>query len=221
MKFLTLFKNWKATLLRLLKRRQSENSSDTSTTSNPGDVAICGICVGHSRPDDMGAASVSGVHEWTFNVRVAALVKKYLEKEGITARIYDEYHGTTYTSSMKWLAHTLSVDGVTLAIELHFNAATPSASGCEMLYHHSSTKGKRLAGCLQKAVLDTYDTRDRGIKPLTRFSRGGGFVNYTKCPAALCEPFFGTSEADWLSFSTPRTRLAQAYADGIKDFLSK
>ncbi len=179
-----------------------------------------GVCVGHSRENDMGATSVEEIAEWTFNVRIASLIKRYLEKDGIKARVYDHYHGKTYTSSMKWLAKTLDVDGVTLAVELHFNAATPTASGSEMLYHHLSRKGKRLASCVQTSILNTYDTTDRGVKPLNRFSRGGGFVTYTKCPAIVCEPFFGTSEKDWKKFSTPRTRLAHAYADGIKDFLS-
>ena len=219
MKFLILLRNWKDTLLRLLKRIHSQNSSDTSTTSKPANLV--GICVGHSRPDDMGALSVTGVNEWMFNVRVAFHVQRYLEKRGIKSIIYDEYHGIGYTASIKWLAQTLKADGVTLAIELHFNAASASAQGCEMLYYHRSASGKRLATSLQREVLREYDTKDRGIKPLKRFSRGGAFLVNTKCVAVLCEPFFGTNPRDWEKFSTTRTVLAEAYARGIKTFLSE
>jgi len=177
--------------------------------------------VGHSRPRDMGASSVSGVPEWTYNVRVAALVKKYLHGHGIDSIIYDEYHGNAYTSAMKWLAHTLKVDGVTVAVEFHFNAATASAEGCEMLYYHRSAPGKRLAGLLQREVLTEYDTTDRGIKPLKKFARGGAFLVKTKCPAVICEPFFGTNEREWEIFRSSRTQLARAYASGIKTFLSE
>ena len=219
MKFLTLFKSWKATLLRLLKRRPSENSSDTSPTSKP--ARLVGICVGHSREKDLGARSISGVPEWTFNVRVAVHIRRLLLRYGIESIIYDEYHGQGYTAAMTWLAHTLKADGVELAIELHFNAATESAAGCEMLYYQGSAPGKRLASCLQKEVLSAYTTKDRGIKPVKRFSRGGAFLVKTKCPAVICEPFFGTNERDWEIFSQTRTVLAKAYARGIKTFLSE
>ena len=219
MNFLTLFKSWKATLLRLLKRRQSENSSDTSTTLRPDNIV--GICVGHSRPNDMGASSVTGVPEWTFNVRVAVLVKRQLQRFGIDSIIYDEYHGVTYGSAIKWLAHTLQADGVDMAVELHFNAATESASGCEMLYYHRSASGKKLASHLQREVLSEYSTKNRGIKPLKRFARGGAFLVKTKCPAVICEPFFGTNSRDWEIFSSTRTVLANAYARAIKNFLSE
>lgn len=170
----------------------------------------------------MGARSISGVPEWTFNVRVAVHIRRLLLRYGIESKIYDEYHGQGYTAAMTWLAHTLKADGVELAIELHFNAyGEESASGCEMLYYQGSASGKRLAACLQKEVLSTYTTKDRGIKPVKRFSRGGAFLLKTKCVAVLCEPFFGTNSRDWEIFSSTRTILAEAYARGIKNFLSE
>jgi len=217
-KFLTLFKSWKATLLRLLKKRQSGNSSGTSTTLSPGDIV--GICVGHSRPADSGALSVGGVNEWLFNVRLAALLKKYLQQKRISSIIYDEYEGSTYTSAMRWISLQMAEDKVTVAIELHFNSATPSASGCEMLYYRDSKRGNRLASSLQREVLAEYNTKDRGIKPTKRFSRGGAFLAKTKCPAVICEPFFGSNEREWRMFSSSRNLLAKSYARGIKNFLS-
>jgi len=169
----------------------------------------------------MGARSISGVPEWTYNVRVAVHVRRLLLRYGIESKIYDEYHGQGYTAAMTWLAHTLKADGIDLAIELHFNAATESAAGCEMLYYQGSASGKKLASCLQKEVLNEYDTTDRGIKPLKRFSRGGAFLVKTKCPAVICEPFFGTNEREWEIFRSSRTQLARAYASGIKTFLSE
>ena len=169
----------------------------------------------------MGAISVTGVHEWTFNVRVACHLQRCLKNHGIESIIYDEYHGLGYTAAIGWLAQTLKADGVNLAIELHFNAASASASGCEMLYYHRSASGKRLAALLQREVLREYDIQDRGIKPTKRFSRGGAFLVKTKCVAVLCEPFFGTNARDWEKFYPTRTVLAEAYARGIKTFLSE
>tara|TARA_Y100000996_G_scaffold415483_1_gene410491 strand:+ start:7147 stop:7824 length:678 start_codon:yes stop_codon:yes gene_type:complete len=218
-KFLSLFKSWKSILSRLKKKKPSESSSGMPTSLKPDDVI--GICVGHSRPNDAGALSVSGVNEWLYNVRVAALLKQHLNDAGISSLIYDEYEGSTYGSAMRWVSQQMSADGVTVAIELHFNSASPSASGCEMLYYHRSTEGKRLASNLQTSVIVEYNTKNRGIKPMQKFSRGGGFLVKTKCPAVICEPFFGSNEREWSMFSSSRNLLAETYARGIKNFLSK
>ena len=219
MKFLSLFKSWRNILSRLKKKKPLEDSSNTPTTSKPAD--LIGICVGHSRPEDSGALSVSGMNEWLYNVRVASLLKKYLNDFGIPSKIYDEYDGASYSSAMRWVAHQMDEDGVTAAIELHFNSASPSAHGCEMLYYHKSASGERLAANLQIEVITEYNTKNRGTKPMQKFSRGGGFLVKTKCPAVICEPFFGSNEREWSMFSSSRNLLAKAYARGIKNFLSK
>ena len=131
-----------------------------------------------------------------------ALLKKHLYDEGISSILYDEYEGSSYGSAMRWVAHKMAEDKVTVAIELHFNSASPTASGCEMLYYHNSTQGKRLATMLQREVIVEYNTKNRGIKPMQRFSRGGGFLVKTKGPAVICEPFFGSNEREWRMFST-------------------
>lgn len=164
---------------------------------------------------------MTGVNEWLYNVRLGALLKKHLYDEGISSILYDEYEGSSYGSAMRWVARKMAEDKVTVAIELHFNSASPTASGCEMLYYHSSTQGKRLATMLQREVIVEYNTKNRGIKPMQRFSRGGGFLVKTKCPSVICEPFFGSNEREWRMFSTSRSLLARVYARGIKNFLSK
>jgi len=218
-KFRALFKSWSSILSLWKKKKQSLKSSTTSTTLSPGDVV--GICIGHSRSEEQGAWSVGGVSEWAFNVRVGALLKRHLYDMGIASIVYDAYEGRSYGSSMRWLSDRMHNDGVTLALELHFNSASPTAEGCEMLYYHNSTSGKKLAGCLQVEVVSEYNSKNRGIKALKRFSRGGGFLVRTKCPAVVCEPFFGSNYSEWNKHATSRNRLAQAYARGVNNFLSK
>ena len=150
---------------------------------SPGDVV--GICIGHSRAGEQGAWGVGGMSEWAFNVRVGALLKRHLYDMGIASIVYDAYEGGSYGSSMRWLSDRMHNDGVTLALELHFNSASPTAEGCEMLYYHNSTQGKRLATMLQREVIVEYNTKNRGIKPMQRFSRGGGFLVNTKSPAVI------------------------------------
>lgn len=80
-----------------------------------------------------------------------------------------------------------------ILVEVHFNAATPTARGCETLYAPGSTKGRELATDLQ-LVLSQFFKPDRGIKegwyqqdpnkgPLALLAR-------TRCTSVIIEPEF-------------------------------
>lgn len=79
-----------------------------------------------------------------------------------------------------------------ILVEVHFNAATPSARGCETLYAPGSTRGREIATKLQ-GVLERFFV-GRGVKegwfqqdpkrgPLAILSR-------TRCTAIIIEPEF-------------------------------
>ncbi len=180
-----------------------------------------GICVGHSRDGDQGASSVGKVTEWYYNWSVARHFRDKLEEYGLKSIIIDKYEGKTYTSAIKWLARELKTRDIDLAVELHFNAASPNASGSEVLYWHNSKKGKRLAGCIQQAILEAFpDSKDRGSKGKEKGARGSFFLRVTHCPAVLVEPFFGSSVKDWETFKSSQQQLGYAYADAVNNFLS-
>ena len=84
------------------------------------------ICVGHSRPNDSGAASVTGVSEWDYNSELAEMIGSSLDEP---YKVYSTYQGTGYVSAIRWLAKKLDEDNVDTAIELHFNAASQKAKG--------------------------------------------------------------------------------------------
>ena len=95
----------------------------------------------------------------------------------------------------------LNSKNVDLAVEIHFNAATLSAQGCETLYYPNSRPGKNLAECIQDYLPDAVNTRDRGVKEgwyhSGRINDGGErkatplyFLKKTNCPALIIEPEF-------------------------------
>jgi N-acetylmuramoyl-L-alanine amidase len=171
------------------------------------------LCVGHSRQGDSGAASVDGVVEYDYNCDLAYLISKKIRQE---TRIYNSYEGKGYTSSMRWLAKKLKEDGAKFAVELHFNAANPSATGHEWLYWHSSRKGRLLARSLRDSMEDTFtDFTSRGIKARGKGSRGAAFLRLTHCPAVIAEPFFGTNEMDWDLATAHKDGLAHTIAGGL------
>jgi N-acetylmuramoyl-L-alanine amidase len=86
----------------------------------------------------------------------------------------------------------------TLAMEIHFNAATDAdgnnvGRGCETLYYPGSIKGERLAEIVHGALTPVFEP-DRGIKEgWYRMDEKNGpdyFLAKTSCPAIIIEPEF-------------------------------
>ncbi len=199
-------------------------SADTATppvtppvTSYDGKV---GVYVGHSRSDDNGAVSVGGISEHEWNTKVAHMLKGKLDDAGVDCYVVDRYDGSSYGSAMTWVSADASTQGATIAIELHFNAASSSAKGYEYLYWHSSKEGEKLANAFitaQKAM--NTPSPSRGAKPKDGEDRGSGFLSKTPCPAIILEPFFGSNQGEWNYWSERPSVLANVYAGAIKTYL--
>ena len=111
--------------------------------------------------------------------------------------------------------------GARCAIELHFNGfSAPRAQGSEMLYWHTSDKGRLLADLLQQHTVPALGVHDRGLKGVER-GRGAAFLRGTRMPAVICEPAFGTNPDDAWKLLTKQMQLVEAYAGAIADFLSE
>lgn len=181
------------------------------------------IGVGHSRYGDNGAVSVGGVSEHVFNSAVAKELHKILAWRQIDCVVIDKYEGNDYSSAMSWVAGKVRSLEATLAIELHFNSASPSANGYEFLYWESSVNGRKLALAFADAYRDLFPTatarRERGTFPVGSNSRGSQFLKKTHCPALICEPFFGSNQHEWTIARNNPERIAEAYADAVQSYL--
>lgn len=187
--------------------------------------SLVAICVGHSRyiagKRDGGAVSVGGVSEWTFNRDLAFEIDRILREKGVQSFVIDDYKGSGYTDSMKWLASEIKGKQATLAVELHFNAASGTAKGHEWLFYQTSKGGKALATSLRGAYEEAFPLSvNRGIKAKVSGERGGEFLKLTHCPAVICEPFFGDNPIEWQTASSSVTAIAEAMATGIIDYLT-
>jgi N-acetylmuramoyl-L-alanine amidase len=177
------------------------------------------ICIGHSRKIgsryDGGAYSPHlKINERDFNLKVATKLSAKLTTRGIPSKMFDHYEGRGYGSAMADVAAQVKKAGCTVAVELHFNSATPSATGHEWLYWHSSVKGKALAEKFERCFSRLFpNIKSRGIKPKTKADRGGKFLELTHCPAIILEPFFGSNESDCDSINIDT--LAEAYANAL------
>ena len=185
-----------------------------------------GICVGHSRrgsgandgkgTGDMGAVSLWGESEWDYNSKVAVALKAELDRRDIASFILDDYQASGYSTGIRRAARMLRDNGATHTVELHFNAATPSANGAEWLHWHNSRGGKALAQALHKSFKEEFpEITDRGLKPRHPGQRGTAFLRTTHCPAVIVEPFFGSNTRDCQIFRGAEDVLAATYAEGI------
>lgn len=181
-----------------------------------------GICIGHSRIGDSGAASVGGVSEWNYNVRVADLLQKNLASCGLKATVIRHYPRRSYGEAMTWLSKELKRLKCDVAIELHFNSASSLATGHEYLHLENSVNGKRLAACFNRRHKAHYPAqRDRGVKNLSKGERGYEFVHRVTPPAVICEPFFGSNAMEWNIFKDDHQKLAVAYAEALMEYYAE
>jgi len=190
----------------------------------PMNTPLIAICVGHSRfigaKRDGGAVSAGGVSEWVYNRDLAFTIERILRERGIIGFVCDKYEGSGYTDSMRWVASHIKGKQATLAIELHFNAATGTAKGHEWLHWGTSKGSKLLADSLREAYSKAFPSAvSRGSKAKGSGERGGEFLKLTHCPAVICEPFFGDNPQEWEFASTHQTSIAEAICDGIEDYL--
>jgi len=183
------------------------------------------ICIGHSRKIngryDGGAFSpFLNKNERDFNLEVAGILWRILDRAGEDSRIISDYAGSGYGSAMLDAAKQVQSIHASIAIEIHFNSSAPTANGHEWLHWKSSVAGKRLAQCFCDAFSDDFPgIKHRGLKPLSSGDRGAEFVKLTHCPAILTEPFFGSSEGDCSNITA--NRIAESYAKAILNFLRK
>lgn len=161
------------------------------------------LVVGHHEKAQGAKSPFLKKTEWQFyNEVIGEFKQKHSEHDFYVFR-----HDSSikyYTKRVKDTAERINKLCVDLVIELHFNAAAPSASGCETLYYYNSRKGKEYARKFTNTVCLNYDIRDRGIKALTnKKDRGFASVFYTDAPTILIEPFFGSNEKDCNTIGKP------------------
>lgn len=182
------------------------------------------ICIGHSRKIngryDGGAYSETlKSNERDFNLKVASELSKKLNNSGIQNKIFDQYAGNGYGYAMIDVAVQVKQYKASLAIELHFNSASPEANGHEWLYWHSSKIGEMVASNFDTEFAKAFPSiKRRGLKAITKKERGGKFLEYTHCPAIILEPFFGSSVQDCSKINIEG--IAEAYTRAIKKSIS-
>lgn len=168
------------------------------------------IVIGHKEHIAEGAHNPQyGLTEVDFNEPLAVAIHMQLVKRNLEARIFRRktfYH----------LVKSINEYKPALAVSLHANAGPPTATGTEVLYWHTSQKGKIVAKILSQQLAATLELPLRGIKPIKERERGWYLLKETKMPAVICEPFFITNTQDLERALVRFSHLIQTYVDNIE-----
>ncbi|MFG3611011.1 N-acetylmuramoyl-L-alanine amidase [Rummeliibacillus stabekisii] len=153
------------------------------------------------------------------------ILNEHDEAKRVVNRVYDiltkeyngvgfKYHETTATTQNQNLSNIVSFhNGKTrdLDVSIHFNSATPAATGTECLYYDALTLSAKMSAAMASAL----GIVDRGAKERKELY----FLRNTNKPAILLEVCFVTSEKDAVAYRNNFEDLCQAIAKVIAGHL--
>jgi len=150
-------------------------------------------------------------YKWckAFSKQLASALKKNGHK--VERIVCPEKKFSCSTQEKSYKLNLINRNNYDLVIELHLNAASPSAKGTEVLY--KSPTGKKFAKNIQNQLSSVF--YNRGIKKRIDLY----ILNGTKPPAILIETFFCTNKNDYAKAKglVKRKKIAKLIADGIEN----
>lgn len=174
---------------------------------------------GHYPGIDPGAVNDDyEVCEADIALDIGRRVSAYLTAAGCNVQILQsnnlcgEYpaHASIVDSANEW--------GADLFVSIHCNAAAnPAAKGTECLVFSDFTSSARAALCIQKQIVDSLGTVDRGVKERPGFA----VLKRTSMSAVLVELAFISNTDDCCLLLEQPDEFARAIARGVTDYLQK
>lgn len=175
------------------------------------ELIVC-IDAGHGGVD---AGAVNGArYEKVDNLRVAKLVKLYLEEQGIKTIMTRDNDTNVSLRQRCQIANKKEAD---IFVSIHRNSAK-AGKGVEIWTSRIKNKNDmNLANSILENLANTEIQENRGVKSGTA---KGGFTDYyvlknTKMPSCLVELGFITDDKDNELFDKNTESYAKAIADGI------
>lgn len=169
--------------------------------------------------EDSGAVGPTGVMEKDLNMQTADLFSVACRRKGwdvMWSRVSDV---NVLESASARKANVWNAD---VYVALHVNGAGSSlATGYEILYWNTSSKGKELAEQIVANMKDNpyfSDRIERGAKPRYPADRGATVLLKTHMPAIIVEPgFVSNVEAEvWLQRFSTQAIIAETIVEAIE-----
>lgn len=174
------------------------------------------VCIdpGHSGPVEPGACA-GGFTEAAVNLQVAKTLEGMLIRRGYLVKLTRQ--DDVEDDGLEWRAEEAWKFRADIFVSIHCNSfSDPAANGTEVLYYYNSESGRKLARCLQAALVSNCGTTDRGVKSNDNFT----VLEDTTCPAALVEMAFISNTKDREALTDPfvQKQFAVGILNGIENY---
>ena len=167
----------------------------------------------NGEPDPGAVNQYTGLRECDVVKKVADLLEGYLTVAGV------EVVGSLQSDSLSEVCQSSNGSGADIFISIHCNAAAnEQANGTETWHHAHSINGQVLADCIQKRIINSLETTDRGIKGATPGVNGLYVLNNTDAVAVLVELAFISNSDDAILLTENADDFARAVACGVTDY---
>lgn len=173
---------------------------------------------------DPGKPGIKGADEKDLNLKIALMLKNYLEKAGakviMTRTTDDDVDGMDGVKhkSKDMVARKKLSEGGDVLISIHQNSFTqPSVHGAQCFFNNTSEEGRKLAICIQKSIKQLVDTSNRReAKSNTNYY----VLKATTIPAVIVECGFLTNpeEEQKLNSETYQNQMALSICLGILNY---
>ncbi len=165
------------------------------------------LVIGHSEKSKGAYNKDNNISEFDFNQKLVHDISNILRIN----------HTIVYRNGYKNLPKDINKLNPSHVISFHCNAFNTKATGTEVLYYHTSFKGKKMAKILQSKMVEILGLPDRGIKSRTVEDRGGYLLKYTNAPCVILEPFFIDNNGDLKAARSKYNQLVQGFVDTLEE----
>ncbi len=171
---------------------------------------------------------INGVYEKDVNLKIALLVKQYLELSDVRvvmtreedAGLNDPDASNKKVQDMKRRIALIDETEPRIVVSIHQNSYHEEyVHGAQVFYYDGSVKGKKLASCIQEQLVSRTDRDNkRSIKANDSYY----LLKKTKLPIVIVECGFLSNEAEAEKLCDPvyQDRAAWAIHMGILQFLA-
>ena len=172
------------------------------------------LIIGHDKQDGGAARCTDGMQEYEWNRDLASRI---WQCDPTVFEIFLIDPSLGYSASIRDVYDRVDAWGCDLSIELHFNAASASATGTET-FSSGSAGSLKFANAIQGTMVETLGLRDRGVKIRNRATKGRGYLSLVsgRAPAVLIEPYFGSNPSDCLRANERKQELAEAIYRAVR-----
>lgn len=170
---------------------------------------------GHCPGVDSGATN--GEYQEAIIARdIGERVKKYLEDAGHEVIYLQSNNLCGEDDNWPDICLTANRSMAAIFVSIHCNGfANDIPKGTECLVYSHWSQADKLAHCIQRMIVETLGTVDRGVKERPNIA----VLKHTYMPAVLVETAFITNDDDLQLLITRQDDFARAIAAGIMEYL--